>query len=216
MTGNGRSILAVGLLALAGMSCQLLSGGGAAQLPFGDDFSTVRWGTATDENSSVEYVDNTLHMTISTRNYFVSSGPNDESYQNIHAEVTVLNNDTDSTTAFGIICHRQAQSENFYYVAMTPAGQYAIAKASKGQSDVFLTNEDLWAPSDLIPQEAASYRVGADCGNSTIILYVDGQEIASVSDTSYTRGGVAVFAWSGEEAASADVSFDDFLITALP
>jgi hypothetical protein len=81
---------------------------------------------------------------------------------------------------------------------------------------VFLTNDDQWAASDLIPTDAASYRLGADCANDTLTLYVDGQQIDSISDSSYVSGGVALFTWSGEEATTTDVSFDDFLMTQLP
>jgi hypothetical protein len=163
----------------------------------------------------VEYANEALQMIVYTQNWFVWSTPNTEEYQNIHMEVTVTNNNTDSTTAFGIMCHQQAVQDNFYYFAVTPAGEYAIAKAAEGQRDVFLTNEDQWAVSELIPQEAASYNVGADCGNSTLTLYVNGQQIASVSDSSYISGGVALFTFSGEDATTTDVSFDDFLITEL-
>jgi hypothetical protein len=114
------------------------------------------------------------------------------------------------------MCNQQAATGNFYYVAMTPAGEYAIAKAVEGQDDQFLTNNDQWASSDLIPKESASYRVGADCGNGALTLYVDGQQIASISDASYVNGGIALFTWSGEDATSTDVSFDDFLMTELP
>jgi hypothetical protein len=55
-----------------------------------------------------------------------------------------------------------------------------------------------------------------DCGNGAITLYVDGQQIASVADASYVDGGVALFTWSGEDATTTDVSFDDFLMTELP
>ena len=58
--------------------------------------------------------------------------------------------------------------------------------------------------------------MGADCGKGTLTLYVDGQQIASVSDLSYTGGGVALFTWSAEEATTTDVSFDDFVMTELP
>ena len=100
--------------------------------------------------------------------------------------------------------------------AMTPAGQYVIAKAVEGESDLFLTNSDAWAGSDLITKDAASYRVGADCGNGMLTLYVDGQQIATISDASYTSGSVALFTWSGEDATTTNVSFDDFLVTQLP
>lgn len=223
-------ILAIAALALAMLACNAVTGGGnggtdptgatatpSPQVILSDDFSSAQWGTGTDADSSVEYANNALQMIVYTKNYFVWSTPNDQDYNNVHLEVTAINNGTDSTTAFGLMCHQQTGAESsFYYFAMTPAGEYAIAKATAGQSDVFLTNNDQWASSDAIAKDAASYRIGADCGNGTLTLYVDGQQIASVSDASYTTGGIAVFTWSGEEATSTDVSFDDFLMTQLP
>ena len=228
MNKKAKILLAIGFLAVAALACSIVSGGGGDTPPEGptstsspsvllsDDFSSARWGTATDDKSSVEYADGVLQMILFTQNYFVWSTSNNQDYENVHIEVTAINNDSDSTTAFGIMCHQQDSTSNFYYLAITPAGEYAIAKAAEGQSDLFLTNDDQWAFSDLIPQDAESYRVGADCGNGTLTLYVDGQQIASVSDTSYTSGGVALFVYSGEDVNSADVSFDDFLMTSLP
>ncbi|MEO8354478.1 MAG: hypothetical protein ABI621_01050 [Chloroflexota bacterium] len=184
-----------------------------------DDFSSGRsqWGTGTDADSSVEYVDDALNIQMFTKNYFVWTTPNDVDYENIHMEVTVLNNATDSTTAFGFICDQQHPiTESHYYFAVTPGGEYAIAKASLALDDVFLTNNDEWANSDLIAQDASSYRLGADCGNGTLTLYVDGQQVASISDSTYTSGGIALFTWSGQDAASANVTFDDFVMTELP
>jgi hypothetical protein len=182
-----------------------------------DDFSTSRiWGTGADSDSVIEYKNNALHMLILTKNFFVWSIPtNDKDYQNVHIEVTMINNGTDSTTAFGIMCNKQVADTAYYYFAVTPAGEFAIAKAVTGQDDLFLTNNGQWAFSDLIPQDASSYRVGADCNNSTLTLYVNQMRIASVSDSSYTTGRVGLFTWSGEEVASADVSFDDFVMTKL-
>jgi hypothetical protein len=217
MQSNTKILLAIVCLALAALACQAVTGGGGPKVLLSDDFSdtTNGWGTGTDADSSVEYANNALQIIVFTKNYFVWSTPNDQDYQNTHMEVTVINNGTDSTTAFGIMCNQQAVNGNFYYVAMTPGGEYAIAKAVEGQTDLFLTNNDQWGTSDLITQNASSYRVGADCGNGTLTLYVDGQQIASVSDASYTGGGVALFTWSGENATTTNVSFDDFLMTEL-
>jgi hypothetical protein len=230
MRRNNRIIYAVFVLALAALACNAVTGGGGEETdPTGatstpsprvilsDDFSSAQWGTGTDADSSVEYANSALQMIVYTKNYFVWSTPNDQDYQNVHMEVTVNSNGTDATTAFGIMCNQQVGADSsFYYVAMTPAGEYAIAKATQDQSDVFLTNNDQWGTSDLIAKEAASYRVGADCGNGTLTMYVDGQQVASVSDASYVTGGVALFTWSGEEATNTNVSFDDFLMTELP
>jgi serine/threonine protein kinase len=181
-----------------------------------DDFSAGdNWGTGTDSDSAVEFVDNTLNFVVFTKNYFVWSTPDNVDYENVHIEATAINNGTDATTAFGIMCNQQVVENSFYYFAMTPGGEYAIAKAVAGETDLFLTNNDRWASSDLIAQNADSYRLGADCGNGTLTLYVGGQQIASVSDSSYTTGGVGLFTWSAEEATTTDVSFDDFVMTEL-
>jgi hypothetical protein len=81
----------------------------------------------------VEYANNALQMIVYTTNYFVWSTPNDQTYQDVHMETTVVSNGTDSTTAFGIMCNQQTTTGNFYYLAMTPAGEYAIAKATEGK-----------------------------------------------------------------------------------
>lgn len=182
-----------------------------------DDFAVThdRWGTLDGEKSSVQYDSSSLRMKLFEKNYVVWSRPNDENYRDIHAEITVINNGTDSTTAFGILCGQQNEDWSFYYLAVTPAGEYAIIKATDGQDDVYLTNDGSWGSSDQIAVNADQYRVSADCGHGTLTLYVNGHRIDSVSDTTYPTGHVGLFAWSGEEASSADVSFDDFVLSSL-
>ena len=182
-----------------------------------DDFSTRKsnWGTLSDPDSSIEYENNSLHVLISRKDFIVWTTPNEQDYQNVHVEVTIANNDKNPATAFGILCAQQVEEWSFYYLAITPAGEYAIIRATTDKTDVYLTGNGQWESSDLITQNAPAYRVGADCGNGKLILYVDGQQIASVSDNTYTTGNVGLFTWSGKQAASADVSFDDYLITSL-
>jgi hypothetical protein len=221
---NTKISWAVVCLALAALACSAVTGGGPTDLTatpgptvlLRDDFPSSRWGTGTDADSSVEYANNALQMIVYTKSYFVWSTPNAENYQNIHMEVTVINNNTDPSTYFGIMCNLQASTSNFYYVAIRPDGNYAIAKATEGEDDTILTNNNQWASSELIPTNAASYLIGADCANGTLTLYVDGQQIDSVFDASYITGQVAVFTSSGENATTTNVSFDDFLMTELP
>ena len=179
-----------------------------------DDFSyDNNWGTLTDADSSVEYQDNTLHMQVFRENFVIWSTPNDEDYRSVHMEVTVDTNDTDPTTAFGFICAQQPKDWSFYYLAATPGGEYAIIKATDGESDVFLTGDGKWATSNLITRNASSYRVGGECANGRLTLYVDGKQIASATDNTYGTGRVGLFTWSGDKAPSANVNFDDFLLT---
>jgi len=211
-----RVLFVTAAMLLTSLGCSSLSSLPGSGSVLEDDFSSSGgWGLTADANSSVEYTDGGLRMKIFTDNYFIWSAPNTESYENVHIEVTVKNNDTHPTTAFGILCDQQTIGDSFYYLLITPAGEYAIAKAALTRDDIFLTNNDKWAPSDLIAPNAPSYRMGADCGNGILTLYVDGQQVVSVSDSSYTAGSVGLVTWSGEEVFTADVTFDDFVVTKL-
>jgi len=202
--------LAVVTLILVSLACSLPEG---ALLD--DDFagSDTNWGTGTDSDRAVEYSNEMLNFLVNRDFYFVWSTPSDEDYENIHVEVTANNNSSDSTAAFGIICNLQI-TDTSYYFAITGAGEYAIGKYTF-LGNTLLTNDNEWGTSDAITSGADSYRIGADCGNGVLTLYMDGQQVDSVSDDTYVTGNVGLFAWSGEELNSTNVSFDDFVVTSL-
>ena len=205
------SLMGVALLVLATLACSLPGSGALLE----DNFSrSGSWGTGTDADSSVEYANEMLNFAVNKDLYFVWSTPNGEDYENIHMEVTANNSSTDSAAAFGLICNLQITNTSYYF-AITGAGEYAIGRYTL-TGDTLLTNNGQWGTSSLIAADADSYRMGADCGNNTLTLYVDGQQIDSVSDSTYTSGNVGVFVWSGEELNGTDVSFDDFVLTKLP
>ena len=211
-------IAALTVLVLAALACAIPGMGNSDGSLYRDDFSSTDsgWGIGTDNDSSVEYVSEGLQFFVTTPNYYTWSNPGvGEDFENIHIEVTVKNNGSDPNAAFGLVCNQQVTGDSHYYFAVTPGGQYVIAKAAIAQDDVFLTNDNEWGDSDLIPQDAETYQLGADCGNGTLTLYVNGQQIASVADTTYTKGEIGLFAWSGEINAGTVVVFDDVVVTSL-
>ena len=179
-----------------------------------DDFRgpDSNWGTGTDADSAVEYVNDALQFIIFTTNLIVYSGPNDTDYENIHIEVTAANTSTDPNAAFGVMCNQQFMDDEFYYAYITASGDYGIVKSMFVEDNVDLAT----GYSELIPQNASSYQIGLDCGNGAITLYVNGQMIDTVTDASYTTGHVGLLTFSGKTASGVSVSFDDFIITALP
>ena len=206
-------LFAVAVVTLVSLACSALSSLGSSAI-LEDDFSSEDWGTGTDADSSVEYSNEALRFSVSKDYYFVWSTPNDEDYENIHVEVTARNDSTDMMGAFGIICDLQI-TDTSYYFAVTGAGEYAIGRYTL-TDDVLLTNDGQWGTSDAIKSGAASYRIGADCGSDGVLtLYVDGQQVDSVTDDYYSSGNVGLFTWSGEQVNGTDVTFDDFVITKL-
>jgi len=213
-TRLSKVLLAIAVLAAASLACSMLGSGALLEDDF--DGGSTEWGVGTDADSSVEYNDGGLQMQIFTDNYIVWSTPNAEPYdQAIHIEVTVKNNGSDDLSAFGIICNKQEFTDTFYYFAISPNGEYVIADRSLASGSIILTNDGEWVASDLIAKNADSYRLGADCGNGTLTLYVDGQQIDSVTDSAYTSGAVGLLLWSADQIQTVDVIFDDFVVTKL-
>lgn len=181
-----------------------------------DDFSDDSiWGLLDETTTSIAYDQEALRIKVFEKNWIVWTTPNAEMYEDVHVEVTAHNNDGEPTTAFGIMCYQQEEASSYYYGLVTPGGEYIIAKAVTDETDFFFTNDNQWGSSDLIEDNATSYRIGMDCGDGVLSLYVNGQLVDSVTDETYTSGTSGLVVWSGEDISSADVTFDDFIVTSL-
>ncbi len=178
-----------------------------------DDFSNSGsgWGIGTDSSSSVEYYEGGLHMIVYQPYYVTWSTPDTESYENVHIEASVTNASSDPEALFGIICNEQDTLNSFYYAGVSSDGYYAFIKSSLVGDDEYLKE----GTSDVISATPQSMRIGLDCGGGTLTLYVNGQQIDSVSDSTYTSGTVGLFAASDDLENGTDVTFDDFVVTKL-
>ena len=200
------SILA---LTLASMACATPDVSSLLNPMPSDDFSNSGsgWGTGTDADSSVEYNNGGLQISVFTPYYVTWSTPGIESYENTHLEVSARNTSTDQEAFFGFICNEQGTTNSFYYVGVSPDGYYAFMKSKVVGDDETLKD----GTSDIISSSAQSMRLGLDCKNGSITLYVNGQTIDSVSDSTYTSGVFGLFAASDDQQNGANVNFDDFV-----
>ncbi len=196
----------IGMLVLAAPACT------GPNLP-SDDFSDSNsgWGTGTDAQSSVEYTDGGLQMIVYQPFFVTWSTPGVESYENIHMEASIRNDSTDPQAMFGFVCNEQGTTNSFYYAGVSPDGYYAFVKSAEGQDDVYLKE----GSSEVISTGPDSMRLGLDCGNGSMTLYMNGQQIDSVSDSTFTSGVIGLFAASDDEPSSTNVTFDDFVTTKL-
>ncbi len=178
-----------------------------------DDFSNSGsgWGTGTDTQSSVEYANGGLQMIVYQPYFLTWSTPDISSYENVHIEVNLKSESSDPESMFGIVCHAQGSTTSFYYVGVSPDGYYAFIKSAVAQDDSFLKE----GTSDVIKNNISSMKLGVDCGGGNLVLYVNGQQIDSVSDATYTKGSVGLFAASDDQNSGANVTFDDFVVTKL-
>lgn len=178
-----------------------------------DDFSSSSsgWGTGTDSFSSVEYLNDGLTMLVFESFYVTWSTPDAEVYENVHMEVDILNQSSDDKAMFGFVCNEQGATNSFYYAGVSPDGYYAFIKSSVVEKDVYMKD----GFSDVVTANLSNLRLGLDCKNGSMTLYVNGQVLDSVTDDSYISGRVGLFLASQEQANGAAAIFDNFAITKI-
>jgi hypothetical protein len=159
----------------------------------------------------VEYANDGLQMIVYTPSYVTWSTPSLTSYENIHIEVSVKNESADQEALYGIVCNEQGSTQSFYYAGISPDGYYAFIKSAVAQDDVYLKE----GTSDAVAAAGGSVRLGLDCGGGALTLYVNGQQVDSVSDSTYASGVIGLFAASDDQANGTNVTFDDFVVTKL-
>jgi hypothetical protein len=205
---NLKVFFAIFVLVLSSLACGMPDVAALLDPMPKDDFSnnSSGWGTGTDADSSVEYNNGGLEIKVFTPYFVTWSTQSLESYENTHLEVNVQNNSTDQEAFFGFICNEQGTTNAFYYVGVSPDGYYAFNKSKVVGDDEILKD----GTSDIISASAQSMRLGLDCKNGSMALYVNGQLIDSVSDSTYTSGTFGLFGASDDEQNGASVLFDDF------
>jgi hypothetical protein len=74
-----------------------------------------------------------------------------------------------------------------------------------------LVEETDLLPSDAIKLGNVTNEIQATCNGSTLTLTVNGTEIASVQDTTFTSGDVGLMAGTFD-VLGADIHFDNFVV----
>lgn len=184
---------------------------------FQDEFSDPSngWKIGADDGAR-RLLDNGQYVVQVTKpNLEVLANASAGGLTNLHAEVTVTSTGFATDEGFGIICN-YSDSSHYYFLGFTPDGYFAIVK-QEGSTETILTDpNNHWVASAHYALNAASYRVGADCGaDGKLVLYADGHEVASVDDSTYTSGEIGLIVRTFDKAP-AEVRFGDLIVTALP
>ncbi|MEA3340093.1 MAG: LamG-like jellyroll fold domain-containing protein, partial [Chloroflexota bacterium] len=112
----------------------------------------------------------------------------------------------DSDNAYGIVCREQGNGDG-YYLRVSGDGYYSIAKAEGEEFEALVE----WAESDAIRQGNATNHIRAICDGSTLVLFVNGQRLATAEDSTFASGDIALTATTYEKDPS-EVHFDNLVV----
>jgi hypothetical protein len=199
---------------LAGVAATLACGGGGDSALFRDDFSAddSGWTSGSSDTASIEFSGGEFVFNILESNWFIWSTPGEDDITDARIEVTARNVGGAADPTFGVICNYQ-NDDAFYYMGIGSDQSYGIVRV-EGDDDIFLSSaENQWEFTDDIPENADSYTITGVCAeDGTLTLLVNGREVASAVDDTYTSGDVGLFALSFDQTP-VEVTFDDFVVT---
>ncbi len=108
----------------------------------------------------------------------------------------------------GLIC-RFVDDANFYFLAFTADGEYAIGRMTP--QGVRVLGAETFLPAEAIHPGMAVNDLQAECIGDRLRLYVNGTLLAEAQDSALTEGDVGFLVGTFAEGG-ADVLLDDFVV----
>jgi 3-keto-disaccharide hydrolase len=228
MDGQIRNSWKLGLvmLAAAALSCSLptnlipstsLGGGtsgpssGASSGPvlFQDDFENTSsgWEVGTYDTGSVGYQAG-KYAVVSLGNGGTMWGTSNQAFSDVDMEVDAaqVSGPDNNNNGYGLMCRAQDNGDG-YYLLISGDGLSSILIS---ENDNYTSLVD-WQDTSAVKQGNASNHLRAVCNGDELTLYVNGQKVADVHDSTYTHGDVALTATS-YETDSTEVHFDNLVV----
>lgn len=220
-----RTFLIMLVLTLASLACTFVSnlpvlgnpsGTGPeqpAQVLFQDDFSSPSsgWDRYGDSDGSTDYDNGNYRILVNVVEYSYWANPGLESLPaDVRVEVDATKAGGPDENDFGVICRYQSTTD-FYQFVVSSDGYAGIVRVASNDQ-IVLSPEGLLQPYDAINQGSATNHITAECIGSTLTLYVNGELVESVTDTTFTQGDVGLIAGSYDEGG-VDILFDNFIVT---
>ena len=176
---------------------------------FQDDFSDPDsgWEVGDYDTGDVGYRDGVYFVT-SIGDSDTMWGVANASFSDVIIEVDAIQVSAgpEDNNDYGIVCREQGDGSG-YYLLISGDGGYAILKAQGGDFEPLVD----WAASDDVRQGNATNHIRVVCDGSTLVLFVNGQRLATTEDSTFASGDIALTATSYEDELT-EINFDDLVV----
>ena len=181
---------------------------------FQDDFSNPSsgWDQTTVTDGTTDYANGGYRILVNTAKLSMFANPGQTLPNDVRIEVDATKSAGPDTNGFGIIC-RYADVNNFYKFIVTSDGYAGISKVSSTDVTVLSAPDGKLQMVNNINKGTASNHIRADCIGSTLTLYVNGNQVATASDSSLSGGDTGLFAQT-YDTGGVDILFHDFKVYA--
>jgi hypothetical protein len=216
---NRKVYYALAALVLVAMACGINNvptptpkGTSGGQILFQDDFTDVNsgWDRSQNEYGSTDYENGAYRINVIQTDSFFFANPYKTFQNDVRIEVDATKTGGPDDNAFGVQCRYQ-DVDNYYFFYISSDGYTGIGIDSAGTKTVISSSDGNLAADSHINKGAATNHIRADCIGSTLTLYVNGSQIASATDSTFTGGDVGLIAKTFSVAGT-DILFDNFFV----
>lgn len=170
-----------------------------------DDFSTSvnGWDESSDEEFARYYLNDRYFIEVNPSQYTVWSAL-DENFENVVINVDANIEQAGHDGDIGILC-RYVDADNHYALEVSEDGYFSIWKRVNGEVSYLVD----WTASDLVPIDSSPFTVNAACDGAQLSVGIDGELLATATDSDFSFGSVGLIAGTWENGGLV-VSFDNF------
>jgi len=203
-------------ISVAGIACGTPQQ--ASNVLYQDDFSNTSsgWPSTNDSDGITDYDKGSYRIRVDTigvdkNGMDIWAHPNQDLQGDVRIEVDATKIAGPDDNDMGVLCRYTKKNDalNFYYFMITSDGYIGIAKMKDSNSKI-LSSEKM-TKSDTIKKASVNH-IRADCIGDQLTLYVNGTEVANVTDNEYTGGDIGLIAGTFT-APGVDIHFDNFIVT---
>jgi hypothetical protein len=217
---NKKVYIALATIVLVSLACTLSpvsqpstsSGGQSSNILFQDDFSNTKsgWSTRSSSGDSMDYSNSAfrIYLTSTMTDLIAQAGQSLPADVVINVDVTKAGGSDNND--FGVVC-RMKDLNNFYFFEAASDG-YAVIGMYLDNTMKYLSSEKM-AKVDGVNSGSTLNHLRAECVGSSLKFYVNGNLVATATDTTFTSGGdVGLIAGSFSDGGI-DIRFDNFVVT---
>lgn len=178
-------------------------------LLYSDDFSdsSSGWDVFADEDSEAGYYDGEYYVLVNTPNWVAWGNPS-LTFNDFRLEIDAEKWAGPDNNNFGVIV-RYVDSDNFYLFQIASNGHYSVWKQVNDEWETLVE----WTTSPDIKQGASTNHLTVIAQGADFGFYVNGKRLVDVTDASFARGDIGLFAGAFDEAG-VEIRFDNLEVLA--
>jgi len=178
---------------------------------FADDFSNPASGWQSEDfgTGSVGYRDGRYAVVAAQQGTAIVGRANRElTSVVIEVDTIQVSAPVNNNNGYGIICRLQANGDG-YLLRISGDGLYSISRVLNGEFQALVD----WTRSAVINQGNNTNRIRAVCDGRRLVLFVNGERLATAEDSTFAAGDIG-FTATTFEAEATEVQFDNLVVFA--